>query len=67
MAHDTECADVLLRHHQSGHVHHLTAHHVFRLLTDTGWPSCERHFIGDFGLRQLLVHRLYGLRPDGAA
>lgn len=67
VAHDEECADVLLRHHQSGHVHHLTAHHVTRLLTDTGWPSCERHFIGDFGLRQLLVHRLYGLRPGGAA
>ncbi|MGA5894453.1 hypothetical protein [Streptomyces venetus] len=67
VAHDTECADVLLRHHQSGHVHHLTAHHVSQLLTDTGWPTCERHFIGDFGLRQLLVHRLYGLRPGGAA
>lgn len=67
VAHDTECADVLLRHHQQGHVHHLTAHHVARLLTDTGWPTCERHFIGDFGLRQLLVHRLYGLRPGGAA
>ncbi|OKK02876.1 hypothetical protein AMK26_21240 [Streptomyces sp. CB03234] len=67
VAHDEECADVLLRHHQSGRVHHLTAHHVARLLTDTGWPSCERHFIGDFGLRQLLVHRLYGLRPGGAA
>ncbi|GGY30193.1 hypothetical protein [Streptomyces djakartensis] len=67
VAHDTECADVLLRHHQSGRVHHLTAHHVAQLLTDTGWPTCERHFIGDFGLRQLLVHRLYGLSPDGAA
>ncbi|MFJ2648125.1 hypothetical protein ACIO1C_15485 [Streptomyces sp. NPDC087420] len=67
VAHDEECADVLLRHHQSGHVHYLTAHHVSQLLTDTGWPSCERHFVGDFGLRQLLVHRLYGLRPDGAA
>ncbi|MEU1849168.1 hypothetical protein ABZ499_07740 [Streptomyces sp. NPDC019990] len=67
VAHDTECADVLLRHHQAGHVHHLTAHHVAQLLADTGWPTCERHFIGDFGLRQLLVHRLYGLRPDGAA
>ncbi len=67
VAHDTECADVLLRHHQSGHVHHLTAHHVAQLLADTGWPTCERHFIGDFGLRQLLVHRLYGLRPGGAA
>jgi hypothetical protein len=67
VAHDTECADVLLRHHQAGHVHQLTAHHVLRLLTDTGWPTCARHFIGDFGLRQLLVHRLYGLLPDGAA
>ncbi|MEU2925651.1 hypothetical protein ABZ636_11415 [Streptomyces sp. NPDC007251] len=67
VAHDAECADVLLRHHQSGRVHRLTAHHVSELLTDTGWPRCERHFIGDFGLRQLLVHRLYGLRPDGAA
>ncbi|WP_031481807.1 ATP-binding protein [Streptomyces bicolor] len=67
VAHDEECADVLLRHHQAGHVHQLTAHDVSELLTDTGWPACERHFIGDFGLRQLLVHRLYGLRPGGAA
>ncbi|KOG62126.1 MULTISPECIES: nucleotidyltransferase family protein [Streptomyces] len=67
VAHDEECADVLLRHHQSGRVHRLTAHQVAQLLTDTGWPGCERHFIGDFGLRQLLVHRLYRLRPDGAA
>ncbi|WP_275560020.1 hypothetical protein [Streptomyces sp. 5-6(2022)] len=67
VAHDEECADVLLRHHQSGHVNRLTAHQVSKLLTDTGWPSCERHFVGDFGLRQMLVHRLYGLRPDGAA
>ncbi|MFF5534656.1 hypothetical protein ACFY71_19595 [Streptomyces cinerochromogenes] len=67
VAHDEECADVLLRHHQSGRVHRLTAHNVAQLLTDTGWPACERHFIGDFGLRQLLVHRLYRLRPDGAA
>ena len=67
VAHDEECADVLLRHHQSGHVNLLTAHHVAKLLTDTGWPRCARHFIGDFGLRQMLVHRLYGLRPGGAA
>lgn len=67
VAHDEECADVLLRHHQGEQVHLLTAHHVSQLLTDTGWPSCERHFIGDFGLRQLLVHRLYGLEPDGQA
>ncbi|QPP08141.1 hypothetical protein G4Z16_18995 [Streptomyces bathyalis] len=67
VAHDEECADVLLRHHQAGHVHDLTAHDVSALLVDTGWSSCERHFIGDFGLRQLLVHRLYGLRPGGAA
>ncbi|OEU90596.1 hypothetical protein AN215_07440 [Streptomyces abyssalis] len=67
VAHDEECADVLLRHHQSGQVHRLTAHNVSTLLTDTGWPSCERHFIADFGLRQMLVHRLYGLRPGGAA
>ncbi|GGW18066.1 hypothetical protein GCM10018980_53690 [Streptomyces capoamus] len=67
VAHDEECAEVLLRHHQAGRVHRLTAHQVAQLLTDTGWPRCERHFIGDFGLRQLLVHRLYRLRPDGAA
>jgi hypothetical protein len=67
VAHDEECADVLLRRQQAGRVHHLTAYQVSQLLTDTGWPSCERHFIGDFGLRQLLVHRLYGLRPGGAA
>ncbi|MFG2463829.1 hypothetical protein ACGFWE_43345 [Streptomyces sp. NPDC048523] len=67
VAHDQECADVLLRHHQVGRVHRLTAHEVAEQLKDTGWPSCERHFIGDFGLRQLLVHRLYGLEDDGAA
>ncbi|MDQ0913658.1 hypothetical protein QFZ22_009730 [Streptomyces canus] len=67
VAHDLECADVLLRHHQAGRVLRLTAHEVARLLNDTGWPSCKRHFIGDFGLRQLLVHRLYGLERDGAA
>lgn len=67
VAHDEECANVLLRHHQSGRVHHLTAHQISQLLIDTGWPGCERHFIGDFGLRQLLVHRLYGLRPGGGA
>ncbi|MGW3506480.1 hypothetical protein [Streptomyces sp. NPDC000994] len=67
VAHDEECADVLLRHHQAGQVHRLTAHQVAQLLTDTGWPGCERHFIGDFGLRQLLVYRLYRLLPDGAA
>ncbi|MEK8144864.1 hypothetical protein NKH18_34870 [Streptomyces sp. M10(2022)] len=67
VAHDEECANVLLRHHQYGRVSHLTAHHVSQLLTDTGWNSCERHFIGDFGLRQMLVHRLYKLRPGGAA
>lgn len=67
VAHDEECAEVLLRHHQAGRVHRLTAHQVAQLLTDTGWPRCERHFIGDFGLRQLLVHRLYRLRPDGTA
>ncbi|MEU5087736.1 hypothetical protein [Streptomyces sp. NPDC021356] len=67
VAHDAECADVLLRHHQASRVHRLTVHQITQLLVDTGWPGCERHFIGDFGLRQLLVHRLYGLRPDGAA
>ncbi|MFJ6569395.1 hypothetical protein ACIQNU_18415 [Streptomyces sp. NPDC091292] len=67
MAHDLECAEVLLRHHQAGRVPRLTAHEVTRLLDDTGRPSCERHFTGDFGLRQLLVHRLYGLERDGAA
>ncbi|MEU6505701.1 hypothetical protein [Streptomyces sp. NPDC046942] len=67
VAHDMECADVLLDYHQRGRLNRLTAHQVGQLLADTGWPSCERHFIGDFGLRQLLVHRLYGLHPDGAA
>nr|WP_240929641.1 hypothetical protein [Streptomyces coryli] len=67
ITHDEECADVVLRHHQQGHLHQLRAHQVARLLADAGWPRCERHFIGDFGLRQLLLHRLYGLLPDGAA
>jgi hypothetical protein len=67
VAHDEECADVLLRHHQEGRVIRLTVHQVAELLTDTGWPSCERHFIGDFGLRQLLLYRLYHLQPGAAA
>ncbi|MGP2437374.1 hypothetical protein [Streptomyces sp. JW3] len=67
VAHDPGCADVLLRRHQANRVHRLTAHDVVRLLHDTGWPGCARHFIGDFGLRQLLVHRLYGLERAGAA
>ncbi|MET7640846.1 hypothetical protein [Streptomyces sp. NPDC005438] len=67
VAHDEECADVLLGHHQAGRVHRLTAHQVSELLTDAGWPHCERHFIGDFGLRQLLLHRLYRLEPDAGA
>lgn len=67
VAHDEECADVLLRHHQAGQVLALTADQVSTLLTDAGWPGCERHFIGDFGLRQMLLHRLYGMHPGGAA
>lgn len=44
----------------------LTADDVQRYLVESGWPSCERHFIGDFGLRQMLMSRLHGRREEGA-
>ncbi|MEV0126723.1 hypothetical protein AB0I16_35160 [Streptomyces sp. NPDC050703] len=61
VAHTGDCARKLLR---SGELEQLagglTADQVQQYLQESGWPACERHFIGDFGLRQLLMCRLYG-------
>ncbi|MEU5363352.1 hypothetical protein ABZ354_07605 [Streptomyces sp. NPDC005925] len=68
VAHSGDCARTLLR---SGELEQpaggLTADQVQQYLLESGWPACERHFIGDFGLRQLLMSRLYepaGTDPD---
>jgi hypothetical protein len=61
VAHTGDCARALLRSpelQQTGRG--LTADEVQRHLLESGWPACERHFIGDFGLRQMLMSRLHG-------
>ncbi|KEF06698.1 MULTISPECIES: hypothetical protein [Streptomyces] len=67
VAHDTACAQVLMREVQAGRDERLSAYRIAELLGDSGWPHCPRHFIGDLGLRRLLMRRLHRLRPDGAA
>ncbi|MFI7385359.1 hypothetical protein [Streptomyces sp. NPDC049813] len=67
VAHDAECAQAVLRAAQEGRTHPLTAYRAAELLEDSGWPPCPRHFIGDLGLRRLLMRRLYRMRPDGGA
>ncbi|MGI5193993.1 hypothetical protein ACQEVY_10185 [Streptomyces sp. CA-288835] len=67
VAHTGDCARALLRSPQleqpgGG----LSADEVEQHLRESGWPACERHFIGDFGLRQLLMSRLHG-PPDAGA
>ncbi|MGW0916648.1 hypothetical protein ACWD1Z_33730 [Streptomyces sp. NPDC002784] len=61
VTHSGDCARTLLR---SGELEQLagglTADQVQQYLLESGWPACQRHFIGDFGLRQLLMSRLYG-------
>ncbi|MGW5867799.1 hypothetical protein ACWFRJ_37295 [Streptomyces sp. NPDC055239] len=64
VAHTGDCARALLRIPQLEQTAGgLTADEVGRYLLESGWPACERHFIGDFGLRQLLMSRLHG-PPD---
>ncbi|MFH9426471.1 hypothetical protein [Streptomyces sp. NPDC017529] len=67
VAHDAECAQVLMREVQGGRDERLSAYRIAELLRDSGWPHCPRHFVGDLGLRRLLMRRLYRMRPDGAA
>ena len=67
VAHTGDCARALMRSpelEQAGGG--LTADDVQRYLLESGWPACERHFIGDFGLRQMLMSRLHG-PPDAGA
>lgn len=67
VAHDAECAQAVLRAAQEGRANPLTAYRAAELLEDSGWPPCPRHFVGDLGLRRLLMRRLYRMRPDGGA
>ncbi|MEV3860796.1 hypothetical protein AB0J38_41625 [Streptomyces sp. NPDC050095] len=67
VAHDAECAQAVLRAAQEGRENPLTAYRAAELLEDSGWPPCPRHFIGDLGLRRLLMRRLHRMRPDGGA
>ncbi|THC45107.1 hypothetical protein E7X58_32010 [Streptomyces sp. A1499] len=61
VAHTGDCARTLLRSDELEQLAGgLTADQVQQYLLESGWPACERHFIGDFGLRQLLMCRLYG-------
>ncbi|MGV9879456.1 hypothetical protein [Streptomyces sp. NPDC003006] len=67
VAHDAECAQTLMRAAQEGRDERLSAYRIAELLEDSGWPHCPRHFIGDLGLRRLLMRRLHRMRADGAA
>lgn len=61
VAHSGDCARTLLRSSELEQLAGgLTADQVQQYLLESGWPACERHFIGDFGLRQLLMSRLHG-------
>ncbi|RAJ68837.1 hypothetical protein K378_01726 [Streptomyces sp. Amel2xB2] len=67
VAHTGDCARALLRSPELAEIAGgLTADEVRRYLRESGWPVCEWHFIGDFGLRQLLMSRLHGPPEDGA-
>ncbi|MEV0441894.1 hypothetical protein AB0I46_23460 [Streptomyces spectabilis] len=65
VAHTGPCAQRLIRARQGDRDERLSAYRVAELLQDNGWPHCPRHFIGDRGLRHLLMRRLYGM-TDGA-
>jgi hypothetical protein len=69
VAHGTDCAQILIndRRAAENREEHLSAYRIAELLADSGWPRCPRHFIGDLGLRHLLMRRLYRLEPDGDA
>ncbi|RVU18981.1 hypothetical protein EOT10_31250 [Streptomyces antnestii] len=67
VAHTGDCARALLRSPElAGTAGTITADEVQRYLLESGWPACERHFIGDFGLRQMLMSRLHGPPQEGA-
>ncbi|MGW6060290.1 hypothetical protein [Streptomyces sp. NPDC055189] len=67
VAHTGDCARALLRSPELEQLAAgLTADEVGRYLHESGWPACERHFIGDFGLRQLLMSRLHGPPEAGS-
>lgn len=67
VAHTGDCARALLRSPElAPTAGGLGADEVLRYLRESGWPVCEWHFIGDFGLRQLLMSRLHGPPEDGA-
>ncbi|MVO88991.1 hypothetical protein GPA10_30630 [Streptomyces sp. p1417] len=67
VAHTGPCAQWLMQSWQEGRDVRLSAYRIDELLADNGWPRCSRHFIGDRGLRHLLMRRLYGMRgPRGA-
>ncbi len=65
VAHDVECAQALLRDRPESWNEGLSAYRIDELLRDGGWPWCPKHFIGDLGLRHLLMRRLYRLRDGG--
>ncbi|MEU1019353.1 hypothetical protein [Streptomyces sp. NPDC005898] len=67
IAHDAECAQTLMRAVQDDRDERLSAYRIAELLEDSGWPHCPRHFIGDLGLRRLLMRRLHRMRAAGAA
>ncbi|MFI8927078.1 hypothetical protein ACIG3E_05235 [Streptomyces sp. NPDC053474] len=61
VAHTGPCAQRLIRARQGERDERLSAYRVAELLQDNGWPHCPRHFIGDRGLRHLLMRRLYAM------
>ncbi|EPH40174.1 hypothetical protein ABT390_12315 [Streptomyces aurantiacus] len=67
VAHTGNCAQKLLLARQEGRDERLSAYRVAELLADSGWPHCPRHFIGDRGLRHLLMRRLYRTGQHGDA
>ncbi|MDT0381342.1 hypothetical protein RM572_21525 [Streptomyces sp. DSM 42041] len=69
VAHGTECAQLLMDERKAAEHRdeHLSAYQIAELLADSGWPGCPRHFIGDLGLRHLLLRRLYRLERGGGA
>lgn len=67
VAHTGPCAQWLTQSWQEGRDVRLSAYRIDELLADSGWPRCSRHFIGDRGLRHLLMRRLLRMRGPGEA
>ncbi|MFE5854695.1 hypothetical protein ACFQ61_15980 [Streptomyces sp. NPDC056500] len=59
VTHDADCAQILMSARPGDGDGRLSAHRIADLLEDCGWRRCPRHFIGDFGLRHLLMRRLH--------